>query len=185
MNACADGNPERNENASEADQAKGNATRFPANLPNSRYEGVDSEKLVGCMSAGAHTQDITSTVGEEAYEGDQGDSEFTNLFDNPLCCAKGPCRDNSVMSPPDTEGTANPLQYVENEKRELSWNFNEPSKSQQKKLSGRPYRYRQATETTSNYRLGTSSYTNVRSTVKHLVKQDKHVNGSWTYTSPD
>jgi hypothetical protein len=44
------------------------------------------------------------------------------------------------------------------------------------KLSGRPCRCQQASATTSNYRLGTSSYTNVRSTMQHLVKQDKHVN---------
>jgi hypothetical protein len=56
VNACADGNPEGNENASEADQAKGNASRFEANLPHSRYEGVDSEKLISCVSAGSHTQ---------------------------------------------------------------------------------------------------------------------------------
>jgi hypothetical protein len=46
VNARADGNPEHNENASEADQAKGNATRFQANLQHSRYEGVESEQLV-------------------------------------------------------------------------------------------------------------------------------------------
>jgi hypothetical protein len=53
------------------------------------------------------------------------------------------------------------------------------------KLSGRPCRCQQASETTSNYRLGTSSYTNVRSTVQLLVKQDKHANGNWTYADPD
>jgi hypothetical protein len=53
------------------------------------------------------------------------------------------------------------------------------------KLSDRPCRCQQAPETTSNYRLETSSYTNVRSTVQHLVKQDKHVSGSRTYTNPD
>jgi hypothetical protein len=58
VNACADSNPEHNENASEADQAKGNATGFEANLQHSRYEGVDGEKLVSCISAGSHTQDI-------------------------------------------------------------------------------------------------------------------------------
>ena len=56
MNPCADGNAERNENASKADQAKGNTTRFEANLQHSRYEGVDSEKLVSCISAGSHAQ---------------------------------------------------------------------------------------------------------------------------------
>jgi hypothetical protein len=56
VNVWADGNPERNENASKADQAKGNATGFEANLQHSRYEGVDSEKLVSCISAGSHTQ---------------------------------------------------------------------------------------------------------------------------------
>ena len=53
------------------------------------------------------------------------------------------------------------------------------------KLSGRPYKYQQAPETASNHRLGTSSYTNVRSAVQYLVKQDKHVDGSRTYANPD
>jgi hypothetical protein len=56
VNACANGNPKYSENANKADQAKGNATRFEANLKNSRHEGVDSEKLVNCTSAGSHTQ---------------------------------------------------------------------------------------------------------------------------------
>jgi hypothetical protein len=43
-------------NASKADQAKGNATRFQANLQHSRYEGVDSEELASCISAGSHMQ---------------------------------------------------------------------------------------------------------------------------------
>jgi hypothetical protein len=37
-------------------KAKGNATRFKANWQHSRYEGVESEKLVSCISAGSHTQ---------------------------------------------------------------------------------------------------------------------------------
>ena len=45
MNPCADGNPERNENAGETDQAKGNATRSYANSKHSHYKGVDSKKL--------------------------------------------------------------------------------------------------------------------------------------------
>jgi hypothetical protein len=53
------------------------------------------------------------------------------------------------------------------------------------KLSGRPCRRQQVPGTTSNYRLGTSSYTNVRSTVEHIVKQDKHVKESQTYANPD
>ena len=56
MNACTDGNPERNENADQADQAKGNATGSEANLEHSRYERVDSKKLVRNKSAGSHTQ---------------------------------------------------------------------------------------------------------------------------------
>ena len=54
-----------------------------------------------------------------------------------------------------------------------------------KTLSGRPCRYRQAAETTSNYRSGTFSYTNVHSSVQHLVKQEKHVNESRTCANPD
>ena len=52
-------------------------------------------------------------------------------------------------------------------------------------LLGRPCRYRQAPEIVSNYRLGTSSYTNIRSAMQHLVKQYKDVNGSRTYANPD
>jgi hypothetical protein len=33
MNACTNANPERDENAGEANQAKGNATRFQTYLP--------------------------------------------------------------------------------------------------------------------------------------------------------
>jgi hypothetical protein len=56
VNAVADGNPERNENANKADQAKGNATRFEANSQHSCYKGVDSEKLVSRILAGSQTQ---------------------------------------------------------------------------------------------------------------------------------
>ena len=56
VNACTNGDPEHNENASKADQGKGNATRFYADLQHSRYEGVDSEKLVGCILARFHMQ---------------------------------------------------------------------------------------------------------------------------------
>jgi hypothetical protein len=56
VNAWADDNPEHNENASEADQAKANATRLETDLQNSRYEGVDGKKLVSCILARSHTQ---------------------------------------------------------------------------------------------------------------------------------
>jgi hypothetical protein len=54
-----------------------------------------------------------------------------------------------------------------------------------KKLSGKPCKCQQASEITSIYRLGMSSYTNVRSAMQHLVKQDKHENGSRTYANTD
>jgi hypothetical protein len=60
------------------------------------------------------------TSGEETHEGDQGDSEFTNLFDKALCCAIGPCRDDPVVSPPDIGDTTNCLQKFKYENRELS-----------------------------------------------------------------
>jgi hypothetical protein len=47
------------------------------------------------------------------HERDQGDSDFTNLFDSALCCAIGPCRDDPVMGPPDIEDTTNGLQKIE------------------------------------------------------------------------
>ena len=67
------------------------------------------------------------TLGEETHEGDQGDSDFTNLFDKALCCAIVSGRDDPVVSPPDIEDTTNCLQKVEYEKRELSCKFNELS----------------------------------------------------------
>ena len=60
------------------------------------------------------------TLGEETHEGDQGYSEIANLFDNALCCAIGPRRDDPVVSPPNIEDTASCLQEVEYEERELS-----------------------------------------------------------------
>jgi hypothetical protein len=68
------------------------------------------------MSTGSHT----TTLGVETHEGDQGDSEVTNLFDKALCSAKVPIRDDPVVSPLDIEDAANCLQKVEREKRELS-----------------------------------------------------------------
>ena len=59
------------------------------------------------------------TLGEETYEGDQADSEFTSLLNKALCCAKGPRRDDPVVSPPGIEDTTNCLQKVKYEKREL------------------------------------------------------------------
>ena len=56
VHAWADGGPEHNENTSKANQAKGNTTRFEANLQHSRYEGVNGEKLVSCISVESHTQ---------------------------------------------------------------------------------------------------------------------------------
>jgi hypothetical protein len=105
VSVCANGNPEQNENASKADQAKGNATRFETNLPHSRYEGVDGEKLKLYISGVSHAK----TLEEETHEDDQGDSEFTYLLNNALCCAIGPCRDDPVVSPPDTEDTTSCL----------------------------------------------------------------------------
>ena len=98
-------------------------------MQHSRYEGVDSEKLISCISTGgSHAK----TLGERTHEDDQRDSKCTNLFDGALYCAIRPCRDDPVVSPPDTEETADCLQNVEYEKRELWWTFNEPGKWQQK-----------------------------------------------------
>jgi hypothetical protein len=93
--AGADGNPERNENASKANHAKGNATRLQPNSPQGRYESVDGKK-----------------------EGDQRDSNFTNLLDDALCHAIVPCRDDPSVSPPDIEDTTHGLQKFEHEEGE-------------------------------------------------------------------
>lgn len=56
VNARTDGNPERNEYAGEADQTKGNAMGVETNLQHSRYEGVDSEKLVTCRKSNENSE---------------------------------------------------------------------------------------------------------------------------------
>ena len=56
----------------------------------------------------------------ETHEGDQRDSNFTNLLDDALCYAIVPCRDDPVVNPPDIEDTANRLQKVEYERRKLA-----------------------------------------------------------------
>jgi hypothetical protein len=60
--AGADGNPERNENASKANHAKGNATRLQPNSPQGRYESVDGKKLAKCTSVGLKPKDIVIKV---------------------------------------------------------------------------------------------------------------------------
>ena len=75
------------------------------------------------MSRFSHTK----TLGEETHENDQGNSDFTNLLENTLCCAIGPWRDDPVVSPPDIEDTTNCWQKAKYEKRELSYKFNKPS----------------------------------------------------------
>ena len=57
VNAWTDGNPEYNENASKADQAKGDTTPS-VNWQRGCYEGVDSEKLVSYVLAGSTYNDI-------------------------------------------------------------------------------------------------------------------------------
>ena len=116
MGAYANGNPECYEITSEAHQAQGNATCFQANLPHSCYESVDSKKLVRGISAVLHAR----TSGEETHKGDESNTNITDLFNNALCCAIGPCRDDPVVSPPDIEDTTNCLHKVEYEKTELS-----------------------------------------------------------------
>ncbi len=49
------------------------------------------------------------TSGEETHEGAQGDSEITNLLDKALCCAIMACRDDPVVSPPDSKDATNCL----------------------------------------------------------------------------
>ena len=68
------------------------------------------------------------TIGQVTHQGDQGDSNFTNLLDDALHCAIVPFRHDPVVSPPDIENTTHALQEIEHEKGELSRKFNEPIK---------------------------------------------------------
>jgi len=62
VDACADGNTERNENTNKANHAKGNPTRVQANLPQGGYESVDGKKLAKCTSVGHRPKDIVIKV---------------------------------------------------------------------------------------------------------------------------
>ena len=111
------------------------------------------------------------------HECDQGNSKFTNLFNNALCGAIMACRDNPVVSPPDVEGTTSCLQNVKWEKRELLWKIRWGEQMTTEKLSCRPCRCQQGLETASSYRLETSSYTIVCSTMQHVVNQEQYMTG--------
>jgi len=63
----------------------------------------------------------------ETHEGDQRDSNFTNLLDDALCYAIVSCRDDPVVSPPDIEDATNGLPKFEQEEGELLREFSEPS----------------------------------------------------------
>ena len=67
----------------------------------------------------------------ETHEGDQADSNFTNLLDDALCCAIVPRRDDPVASPPYIEDTTHGLPKIKHEDGELSHESNEPSEWQQ------------------------------------------------------
>lgn len=60
------------------------------------------------------------------------------------------------------------------------------SREKQQKYCLAPCKCQQASETTSNFRLGTSSYTNVRSTtISCQTGCNLQMNGSQTYANPD
>ena len=53
-------------------------------------------------------------------QGENGNSKFTKLLDDALCCAIRSSRDNSVVSPPDIKDATHGLNNVEYEKGGLS-----------------------------------------------------------------
>ena len=63
-----------------------------------------------------HQRGLTRKKLGETHEGDQGDSEFTCLFNDALYRAIGPYCDDPVVSPPDIEETADCLQDIKYEK---------------------------------------------------------------------
>ena len=54
------------------------------------------------------------------------------MCDKALCGAEAPGRDDPVLNPLDIKDTIDCLQDIEYEKRELSCNFNEPGRQEQK-----------------------------------------------------
>jgi hypothetical protein len=50
---------------------------------------------------------------DETHDGDQPDSDITNLFDKAFCCAIGPRRDEPAVNPVDIEDTTYCLYKVE------------------------------------------------------------------------
>ena len=172
VNVRADGNPERNEDASKANHAQGNATRVQTNLPQSGHESVDGKKLSEMHIIGVSVRKTFVLVKVKTNEGDQGDANFTNLLDDALYRAIVPRRDDPVVCPPDIEDTAHGLPKVEHEEGKLR-EFSEASESQRKYLSDRPCKRQQDPGLTSSRRLETSSYTTAHSTMQqHLVKKE-------------
>jgi hypothetical protein len=62
VNARADGNPERNENASKANHAKGDVTCVQANFPQGCYKSVDGKELAKRTLVGLSPRDIITKV---------------------------------------------------------------------------------------------------------------------------
>jgi hypothetical protein len=117
VKAWADANPEHNEKAGEADQAKGNTTCFQdAYFPQRRHEGVNSKELARCTSERVRPKDS----GRETHEGNQGHPKLTRLPDDALSCAIVPRRHDPAVSPPNIEDPTHGLHKVKPEKRKLS-----------------------------------------------------------------
>ena len=117
VNASANANPERDKNGYEDNQAKSKAASFQPYSPQSPHECVNGKNLVrhgiSCAYDKGHCK-------KETNQGDKGNSKFTNLLDDALCCAIWSSRDNSVVSPPDIKDATHGLQNVECEKGGLS-----------------------------------------------------------------
>jgi len=115
VSASANENPDRNENASEADRDKSKAGPLQPYSPQANHKCVDRKNLVRCASISLRPE----FTGRRDNKNDQGNPEFTNLLDDALCRTIGSGRNDPVVSPPDIEYTTPGLQNIKHEKRKL------------------------------------------------------------------
>ena len=120
VNANADANPERNENASDTDHETSKAECVKPYTPQSRHECVDRKDLVRYAAISLRPEFIRRWDNKS----NQANSKFAYLLDDALCRAIGPGPDDPVVSPPHIEYATQGLYNIKYEKGKLGRKLN-------------------------------------------------------------
>jgi hypothetical protein len=119
MGPIADASPERNEDTSDANNAKREATRFDSYSPQGRNERMYCKKLRKCATTHSNSR-RSWQWGKEAHKSDESRTNFAYLLDDTLGRAIGPRCNLPVSGPSDIENTTHSLDDIKRKKRELS-----------------------------------------------------------------